>query len=431
MLNPAAYSTALPAKCRGAFVAYNTDGTITFFAGTATDLYTLNIGALTWTKVSKGGSSYTTLGPDQQWQFTQFNNYVIAVQIATAPQMYNLASPGNFVDLAGTPPSARYVTTVGQFVVLSGLYPNAYRIQWSGISDPLQWTSGVEQSDYQDLPDGGVVRGVAGGETGGIIFQDNAIRRMTFAPGTDYVFQIERISQDKGLYAPYSLVRAGERIFWLNNTGFHKIEPGSNYPVEIGKEKFDRYVLSNTDRTNLQLVIGVADRRSSRVFWSYGTSGAGTYSNILCYDYLLDRASTVPMLGQYLVPIAQQISGASNPSTAPDIGEFNQNNYLCFFTGGAVEATLDTGEQGTDGTRVRVQGIRPITDAPTVYGSCSYRENTTSALSFTTESQMLANGWCPLNRSTRYSRGRIRIPAGTTWTRAIGIEPMFATEGKF
>jgi hypothetical protein len=43
---------------------------------------------------------------------------------------------------------------------------------------------------------------------------------------TSTIFQIERISQDKGLFGPYSLVRAGERIFFFSTQGFHRIDPG-------------------------------------------------------------------------------------------------------------------------------------------------------------------------------------------------------------
>jgi hypothetical protein len=41
----------------------------------------------------------------------------------------------------------------------------------------------VNSSDFQDFPDGGIVRGVAGGEYG-VIFQETAMRRMTYAPGS-------------------------------------------------------------------------------------------------------------------------------------------------------------------------------------------------------------------------------------------------------
>jgi hypothetical protein len=89
-----------------------------------------------------------------------------------------------------------------------GLLSKPFRIQWSGLNDTTNWTSGVNSSDFQDFPDGGIVRGVAGGEFG-TVFQDQAIRRMSYIPGSPLIFQIERIAQDLGLFAPYSIVRAG------------------------------------------------------------------------------------------------------------------------------------------------------------------------------------------------------------------------------
>jgi hypothetical protein len=47
---------------------------------------------------------------------------------------------------------------------------------------------------------------------------------------------------------------------------------------------------------------------------------------------------------------------------------------LGFFRGDNLEATLESAEQGTDGSGLRVKGFRPVTDAPTVYGSINYRE---------------------------------------------------------
>ena len=55
------------------------------------------------------------------------------------------------------------VIGVSESLVLTGLLNNPYRIQWSGLGDSTNWTSGSNSSDYQDLPDGGIVRGTAGG----------------------------------------------------------------------------------------------------------------------------------------------------------------------------------------------------------------------------------------------------------------------------
>src|SRR5260370_928321 len=139
-----------------------------------------------------------------------FGSLVIAVQANVAPQVFDLSSSTAFANLAGSSPQASYVAVVGQFLVLSGLLSTPYRIQWSGLNATTTWTPGVNQADFQDFPDGGIVRGVAGGEFG-VIFQDGVIRRMVYAVGAPYVFQIDRIAEDKGLLAPYSLILAGDK----------------------------------------------------------------------------------------------------------------------------------------------------------------------------------------------------------------------------
>ena len=47
------YTQALPAACRGAFVAFKSDGTIQVFAGTATKLYLMSNTDLSWTDVTQ------------------------------------------------------------------------------------------------------------------------------------------------------------------------------------------------------------------------------------------------------------------------------------------------------------------------------------------------------------------------------------------
>jgi hypothetical protein len=64
-----------------------------------------------------------------------------------------------------------------------------------------------------------------------------------------------------------------------------------------------------------------------------------------------------------------------------------------------------------------------------VLGAVSRRENAQAAASFTAETTINAQGTCPQRASTRYARARIRIPAGTSWTFAAGVEPDVATEG--
>ncbi|SCB51654.1 hypothetical protein GA0061099_10211, partial [Bradyrhizobium yuanmingense] len=295
---------------------------------------------------------YSSLSSDAQWQFAQFGNLVFATQKNAVLQVYNLASSSAFADNSGSPPQASYISVVGRFLVLSGLLSNPYRIHWSALNDTTGWTAGTNQSDYQDFPDGGIVRGVAGGEFG-TVFQDQAIRRMSYIPGSDLIFQIERIAQDQGLFAPYSIVRAGIYTFFHSAQGFFKIAPGG-LPEPIGREKVDRTFFNDLDRTELRMFIGASDPRSTRAFWAYkSTSGTtGLYDKIIGYDYVLDRWFTIDMTGEYLLGMSQpgitlenldslsssiDALGASLDSfavsTQPLIAQFSSAHKMGFFSG--------------------------------------------------------------------------------------------------
>src|SRR5260370_39198734 len=145
-----------------------------------------------------GGTASATLIPAENWQFAQFGNNVIAVQANANPQVFDITAAAAFSDLGGGPPPARYIATVGRFLVLTGLYGTPYRVQWSGLNSITTWTSGIFQSDYQDFPDGGFVRTMARGEFGGTA-QDTMFRRMTFTPASARLFPFHKIARDHGV----------------------------------------------------------------------------------------------------------------------------------------------------------------------------------------------------------------------------------------
>jgi Concanavalin A-like lectin/glucanases superfamily len=434
--------------CRGYFYARKTDGSIAVFAATANRLFQLRATDLDWTDVS--GSDYAPLPTSYHWQFAQFGNLVIAVQPNVAPQVFDLSSASAFAALAGSPPAAAYVSIVNRFVVLSGLTSNPFRIQWSGLGAATTWTPGVNSSDLQDFPDGGVVRGAAGGEYG-VIFQDSVIRRMIYQPGDPRVFIIEKVTEDKGLLAPYSIVKAGTQILFLAQQGFHAMG-ATGVPAPIGKEKFDRYFFANYDAAALQLVIGASDPEAPRCYFAFKSQGgpSGAFDRIICYDYALDRASLcTAVAGEYLASLSAPgltLEGLDTISSSIDALTFSlddvalsalpkmsiiaANHALSLFSGTTLEATVDTAEQELEaGRRVRVRGFRPLTDAGIVYGSIGARETTQAAASYSNEQLVTGSGRCPANVSTRLARARLRIPAATAWTFANGVEPYFKPEG--
>ncbi len=541
----AVYTTALPSRCMGLFYALRNDGTIAIFAATSTKLYLLNNSNGTWTDVSKGAGTYTPPPVGQLWEFVQFNNFIIAVQQNTVPQVYDLASPSAFADLGGSPPQASYVSIVNRFVVLSGLAsPNVYRIQWSGLNSVTTWDNITLQSNFQDLPDGGIVVGVAGGEFG-VIFQQRAIRRLTYQPGSAIIFSIDRLAKDDGLVAPYSMINASDRIFFYSEQGFKVLEPGG-YPQPIGKERVDRTFAADVDSSRFDLFIGSADPAAQRVYWAYKSVNGSNdlFDTILMYDWVLDRWSKTKIMGEYLTPLSRpgltletvdaaygtgtpvaltsissstsaavftkashgltagqgilltttgalpaplaintpyyikatalssdtfEVSAtggvgalegvaATSSSTGqsgthsyaissidmltigsldnisledlPAIAAINSAHQAAFFSGLALEATVESAQHGAGLKRIYVRGYKPVSDSASVFGSITYAENLFSSVLTSTEDPIDARGWIWPGVSTRYARARLRIPAGTSWSYIAAVEPDVAVEGQ-
>ena len=449
------YSQALPGPCRGAFYALKNDGSVITFAGTATKLYQLNNTNFTWMDVSLGGGAYASLSSTANWSFAQAGNLVFATQANALLQVFDLTASSAFADALGSPPQAAYISAIGGFLVLSGLLSLPYRIQWCGLysyNSSTSWTSGTNSADYQDFPDGGIVRGVAGGDQSGVIFQDQAIRSMSYIAGSPLIFQISRISAGNGLYAPYALVTAGENIFYFSNKGFCMIPPGGA-PVQIGRERVDRTLLATIDNSNLQLFIAVSDPRGSRVYFAYkSTSGTvGNFDTLLGYDYVLDRWFNLSVSGQYMLGLSQSGVTLENldlvapggsldamtlsfdsyaTAVQPQLGAFNSSNVLGFFTGPSLQGVIQSSEQGTDGQRLSLSGFRPITDAATIFGSVSFRDTQQATPIVSGEIGISARtGRIDIRRDSRYQRYQVRIPAATPWTFCAGYEPDVTTNG--
>lgn len=522
-------SGALLAACRGSFYARKNDGSILEFAGTSTELYTMNNTDLTWKPVSKvvaltsisngspavftlnshgrsngqtlvlsttgtlptgltvgtvyyiinsatntlnvsltsGGSAvntsgagsgthsmtnpYTALPASDQWQFVQFNNFVFATQGNTVLQRFDLTSSTAFSDAPGSPPQAKYIAVVGRFLMLTGLGSTTpYRAQWSGLNDTTNWTAGVGSSDFQDFPDGGIVRTVSGGQFG-YVFQDGAIRRLTYNPGSVAVFQIDRIAQDRGIFAPLSDVNGGDRVFYIGSDGVNMILPGG-VPQPIGVGRVDETFFADVDSSNLQLCIGASDPKARKAYWAYkSVSGAsGAFDKIIGYDWAFDKFFVISFSGEYIFSLAQpgitlesldSISSSIDALTGslddistaafPKIAAFDTSHKVGFFSGSNLEATMVTAKRSGNGRRMRIKGFTPITDAATVFGSVSRQDTEQQTATFSSEVAMNAKGIVPHNVSTRYARGKIRIPAGTTWTKTLGVEPKIGLEGEY
>lgn len=448
---------ALPAGSKGLFCAQRSDGSWLFFAGTATKLYRLTSILTGWTDVSRlVGGNYACAATDK-WSFDQYGTRVIAVQQGDDPQYIDVDSGNNFAVLGGSPPRAGIVKTVGSFVMLGRLVGLPNRIQWSGFEDSAGWTVGVNGSDFQDFYDGGQVKAIVGGENA-LVFQQRAIRRVTYVPGASYTFGIEKVSEGRGAVSQFGVVRAGQAIYYLAEDGFCSI----GGPRELlGEGTINKYFKARASQSGLSSVMALADPVNPRIYFAYrSVDNAQTYyDRMIVYDLALDRPT------ECLIAVTDLAQGASVGVTLENLDTLSSSidalttpldssvytggvrtlsavsysgNSLGFFQGANAEATLETGEHSLGvmgrkpvfGSRAFINRAQIDADTTSWAVSVAGRETQGGAIEYGAESAAGITGEAPLRSSARFHRFRVRIPTGTDWTHAQGVEVPASLDGQ-
>jgi len=213
------------------------------------------------------GSAYSGT---YRWQFLQFGNYALATNGSDKVQYYDINASSYFGDLATTAPIAKYITAVRDFVVCAniGAGTNPSRVQWSDINDATDWTAGAaSQSDSQDLPDGGDITGITGGEFG-IVFLEKAIVRMSYI-GSPLFFQFDTISRNVGCIEGGSIAQYGGVTYFLSDDGFYSCN--GQQITGIGAEKVDRYFFNNANIGDIDTISAAVDPERNLVIWDYTT----------------------------------------------------------------------------------------------------------------------------------------------------------------
>ena len=159
-------------------------GSSTLFAASATSIYKFDSSDASLDAVK------TTYSAVESWDVTQYGSKLILANGADKLQYWDLGGSTTVSDLSAAAPTAKYVTVVRDFVVVANTYESAaqqqYRVRWSAINNETDWTEDVNtQSDYQDIPDGGQIMGIRGGEFG-LVLLERSIHRMTYV-GTPFI----------------------------------------------------------------------------------------------------------------------------------------------------------------------------------------------------------------------------------------------------
>ena len=308
---------------------------VSVFAGGATKLFKVSSTDLTMEDVSKAGG-YTGIN---RWQFAQFGNYALASNGSEKIQYYDVNSSTDFADLAAAAPIAKYIAVVRDFVVGAnigaGTYPS--RVNWSDINDATDWTAGgASQSDFQELPDGGDITGITGGEFG-IVFLEKAIVRMSYI-GSPLFFQFDTISRNVGCIEGGSIAQYGGITYFLSDDGFYACN--GQTVTGIGSEKVDRYFFNNANIGDIDSISAAVDPERNLVIWNYTTVSGGR--SLLIYNFETQKWCEADTDVDYLSTLATSGTTLDGLDSAYNVtaGAFVATKQYTIRTVGSTDFTL-------------------------------------------------------------------------------------------
>jgi len=437
-------TNALDARCQGAAWFRGTAGATRMFAGDATKLYLLN--NVTWGDVSRTVGGAYAPGADGTWRFTQFGSLAIAVNGVDTPQKFDLAAGTRFVVLGGSPPTGTFIATIREFVVMGKIGATPQRVQWSGFNNAeTTWgTVAATQADFQDLPDGGNITGLVGGEFG-VVFSETAVRRMAYE-GPPTIFRFDVIANDIGCSVPNSVAGFLNRAFFLHKSGFYQVVGGQNV-VPIGRGKIDRTFWAGFDEAAAFRCSAAIDPVRSLYIFAYPAAGsAGTPNRLAIYNWVTERWSRAELECELV------FNGVSQQSyTLEDLDAFGDLDSLPYsldssywsgalslllfgfdtahksgsFSGPALAATVETAELNPGGgNRSVVRGCRPLIDGGTPQIQLGARETQQGSVHYGASVGLTPAGMAPVLGSGRYFRVRATLEAGEQWSNAMGVDDL-------
>lgn len=449
-------SNALDSKCVGAMAAIGADGTQYVYAGTATKLYEGVSTTFTDQSVAGGYSSDTT-----NWEFATFGNTVIATNFLDPVQQLAIGGGGSaaFENMITSTlkPRAKHIATVRDFIVLGHTVDSTdgeqgARVWWSAFNNQQDFDpSPSTQSDYQQIPDGGNVRRLIGGEAYGLIIQDASVRRMQYV-GPDLIFEIMPIDTRRGTQHPNSVVKVGNITYWWSDDGFLACDGQSIDSIGVGK--VDRTVKQTINPDKPDAFTACAGRGDKTVIWGMpvpGGSDPTIAQRLFIFHIPTGKWSTVETSVERLLDYRQigmtledldvygNIDAWTDESfdstkwvgTRFTYGAFGTSHTMGEFSGRTVAATLVTGDRALGG--IGAAGVREvwnIIDSPSSSrAQVLARTDLGATLVSGAESAVVGPGICNARGVGRFVRIRGFVGAGANWSSWAGFQLRGSREG--
>ena len=436
---PVSFSSAAAENLTSLYAAKAPDSNTYFFAAGLSKIYTVS-GSGTLTQVNTG----LTTGANDRVRFTQFGKSVIICNNAEKLKSWVLGTSTTFAEVAATAPIAKFITVVRDFVVCANTLETTqqqYRVRWSAINNETDWTEDVNtQSDYQDIPDGGQIMGIRGGEFG-LVLLERSIHRMSYV-GTPFIFQFDNISRNKGCMVSGSVAQYQGITFFLSDDGFYMCD--GQQVVPIGAEKVDRFFLADASETDYPNMSAAIDPVRKLVIWNYKSVDATR--KLMIYNFATKKWTYGDANTDYL---GEASSGASTLEELDSIsasldalttsldsllyiggkyflgGTYGTRVYS--FTGANLTGSIATGDIDVGANSV-VTLAKPIVDNGSGSLSVASRTLLNQSVTYGTSTAADSENRVSLRSAGRYHRLNL-VPTGANWKTAVAVDVDITPQG--
>jgi len=434
------FVSAITGTPNGGITAQALDGSVHVFAGTGNKLWKLNTVTNAFADVSKPAASYSASAAERWW-FVQFGDYVVAGNINTAPQVFQLGVSSQFADLGGSPPNAKGAALWGDYLAL---WDDTNTVYWSDTNNITNWSTG--NSGSQTFPDGFQIMG-SNSVTNPFIVQKRGVRAATYVPGSLEVFTFQKIHEDLGAEAPYSVCSRGATMFFASVGAFIQLQADGT-PIFVGDEKVDRTWFGQLSGVGLTSIMAAVDPFYTRVYFCLQVSSSDdSFDVVLVFDWtkqewtLLDAALGIlfpfgsATIGYSLealdalfpggvdsIPVS--LDSAMFKGGAPLMGLMDVNGQFGFLSGGNAAATVVTQEAGaTTGRFTFLDGVYPVVDTDACTVAIGTRNLLSDTVTWSAENQPNPiTGQIDFIAEARWFTFRLAIPEDIVWTKAQGID---------
>ena len=419
----AAGADALPGAPRGGISLQKADLTWQVFYATATTIEALQ-SDYSWTEIE----NTRTVPTGKDVSFCYFGKYLLNSDTSDGYKAYDVDAGGTNSAVSGAP-AAEFIFSANNVVFALAPSGSPRRFQSSDTGRHDRWTGGAANGKtFED--GGGLVCGADLKNGTAVLFQERAIRQVTFGAGVS-TYSIAKIADGRGCVHARTMAAFDGQVFWFDVDGPWGMAAGGA-PRPIGAEKITRWLEANIGVDNYGDLQAVIEPTRNLVLWRIDATRALAY-NWLIQEFTilpvacaaLTRISTPGVSVDSLVGTIDSLSSIIDnrdwAGNSPVLGALDASYKFATFTGSNMAASIRTGVLHAPLSR-RIRRLTPISDNPASTITVGTSGSLSGAISWGSASARVSNGTVPLDE-----RGLVAVyqedhAAGDVWTYANGVD---------